>query len=179
MNFLQENALKYTSVKWPLIGAFLLGVIPVLLQEGINTQLIPAEYHSLILTIVLPALAYFGKKKYQPELHPEPTILLVEDIDFFPGAGFAANGKTRHGSVFRSAFRDHGADQLPHGVGSLFGNGPAGHGWLGFHHRIAVGIHDFRNQIRFQQIAAVDHGGYGPYQLQGRNFKGLSKGTGG
>ena len=75
MNFLQENALKYTSVKWPLIGAFLLGVIPVLLQEGINTQLIPAEYHSLILTIVLPALAYFGKKKYQPELHPEPTIL--------------------------------------------------------------------------------------------------------
>lgn len=75
MNFLQENALKYTSVKWPLIGAFLLGVIPVLLQEGVNTQLIPAEYHSLILTIVLPALAYFGKKKYQPELHPEPTIL--------------------------------------------------------------------------------------------------------
>jgi len=75
MNFLQENALKYTSVKWPLIGAFLLGVIPVLLQEGINTQLIPAEYHSLILTIVLPALAYFGKKKYQPELHPEPTLL--------------------------------------------------------------------------------------------------------
>lgn len=50
MNFLQENVLKYTSVKWPLIGAFLLGVIPVLLQEGINTQLIPAEYHSLILT---------------------------------------------------------------------------------------------------------------------------------
>ena len=48
MKVIPENALKYTSVKWPLIGAFLLGVIPVLLQEGINTQLIPTEYHSLI-----------------------------------------------------------------------------------------------------------------------------------
>lgn len=75
MKYNTDSPFKYLSVKLPILGAFLLGVIPVLLQEGINTQLIPPEYHTLILSIILPALAIIGKKKYQPELHPEPTIL--------------------------------------------------------------------------------------------------------
>ena len=67
MKFIPENVWKYLSVKLPIIGAFLLGVLPVLIQEGINTQLIPAEYHALLLSIVLPALAYIGRKIAQPK----------------------------------------------------------------------------------------------------------------
>jgi len=75
MKLTAENPLKYLSVKWPLWGAFLLGVLPVILQQGIDTQVIPVEYHAMLLSIVLPMLSYFGKKKYQPELHPNPTLL--------------------------------------------------------------------------------------------------------
>lgn len=67
MKFIPENVWKYLSVKLPIIGAFLLGVLPVLIQEGINTQLIPTEYHALLLSIVLPALAYIGRKIAQPK----------------------------------------------------------------------------------------------------------------
>lgn len=75
MKFIQESAWQYLSVKLPAWGAFIFGVLPVLIQEGVNTQLIAPQYHAMLLTVVLPALALFGKKKYQPELHPEPTIL--------------------------------------------------------------------------------------------------------
>lgn len=75
MSFTSDNPMKYLSVKWPLWGAFLFGLLPAILQQGIDTQIIPSEYHAMLLTVVLPALALFGKKKYQPELHPEPTIL--------------------------------------------------------------------------------------------------------
>ena len=44
------------------------GVLPVVIQEGINTQLIPAEYHALLLSVVLPALAYIGRKIAQPKI---------------------------------------------------------------------------------------------------------------
>ena len=75
MSFISDNPMKYLSVKLPVWGAFILGIIPVILQQGIDTQIIPSEYHAMLLTIILPALALFGKKKYQPELHPEPTVL--------------------------------------------------------------------------------------------------------
>ena len=75
MSFTSDNPMKYLSVKWPLWGAFLLGLLPAIVQQGIDTQIIPPEYHAMLLTVVLPALALFGKKKYQPELHPEPTLL--------------------------------------------------------------------------------------------------------
>ncbi len=75
MKFIQESAWQYLSVKLPAWGAFIFGVLPVLIQEGVNTQLIAPQYHTMLLTVVLPALALFGKKKYQPELHPEPTVL--------------------------------------------------------------------------------------------------------
>lgn len=75
MKFIQESAWKFLSVKYPAWGAFFLGVLPTLIQKGIDTQLIAPQYHAMLLTVVLPALALFGKKKYQPELHPEPQLL--------------------------------------------------------------------------------------------------------
>ena len=75
MSYIKDNPMKYLSVKLPVLGAFILGVIPVILQQGVDTQIIPPQYHAMLLTVILPALALFGKKKYQPELHPEPTIL--------------------------------------------------------------------------------------------------------
>lgn len=75
MKLIEQNAWQYLSVKLPAWGAFIFGVLPVLIQEGVNTQLIAPQYHAMLLTVVLPALALFGKKKYQPELHPEPTVL--------------------------------------------------------------------------------------------------------
>ena len=75
MSYIKDNPMKYLSVKLPVWGAFILGIIPVILQQGIDTQIIPPQFHAMLLTVVLPALGYIGKKKYQPELHPEPTIL--------------------------------------------------------------------------------------------------------
>ena len=75
MSFTSDNPMKYLSVKWPLWGAFLLGLLPVILQQGMDTQVIPVEYHAILLSVVLPILGYLGKKKYQPELHPESTLL--------------------------------------------------------------------------------------------------------
>lgn len=75
MKFTSDNPLKYLSVKWPLWGAFILGLLPVVLQQGMETQVIPVEYHAVLLSVVLPILGYIGKKKYQPELHPVPTLL--------------------------------------------------------------------------------------------------------
>ena len=75
MKLTAENPLKYLSVKWPLWGAFLLGLLPVILQHGMDAQVIPVEYHAILLSVVLPVLGYLGKKKYQPELHPEPKLL--------------------------------------------------------------------------------------------------------
>ena len=69
MKLIEQNSWQYLSVKLPIVGAFLLGVIPVLIQEGINTQLIPSEYHALLLSAVLPLLATIGRKIKQPELH--------------------------------------------------------------------------------------------------------------
>ena len=68
MKLIEQNVWKYLSVKLPVLGAFLLGVLPVIIQEGINTQLIPAEYHALLLSVVLPALAYIGRKIAQPKI---------------------------------------------------------------------------------------------------------------
>ncbi len=69
MKLIEQNSWQYLSVKLPIVGAFLLGVIPVLIEQGINTQFIPPEYHALLLSIVLPLLAVIGRKIKQPSLH--------------------------------------------------------------------------------------------------------------
>lgn len=68
MKLIEQSVWKYLSVKLPILGAFLLGVLPVLIQKGIDTQLIPTEYHALLLSTVLPALAYIGRKIAQPKV---------------------------------------------------------------------------------------------------------------
>lgn len=75
------NTFKYLSVKLPIVGAFLLGVLPVLIQEGMNQQLIPTEYHALLVSLVLPLLAYFGRKKHQPELHKVQSFSATPNTD--------------------------------------------------------------------------------------------------
>src|SRR5690606_2992573 len=95
---------KYLSVKLPIIGAFLLGVLPVLIQEGINTQLIPTEYHALLLSIVLPALAYIGRKIAQPKTQTLGfATITAGHSNTDPGA---VNGKTKEADLvvnFRNA----------------------------------------------------------------------------
>lgn len=80
MKFIDESAFKYLSVKAPFIGAFILGVIPVLLQNGMDLQIIPVKYHAVLLTVVLPLLAAWGKKVYQPELHTPQIQGLISQV---------------------------------------------------------------------------------------------------
>lgn len=104
MKFIPENVWKYLSVKLPIIGAFLLGVLPVLIQEGINTQLIPTEYHALLLSVVLPALAYIGRKIAQPKTQTLGfATITAGHSNSDPGA---VNGKVKEADLvvnFRNA----------------------------------------------------------------------------
>ncbi|WP_313582641.1 N-acetylmuramoyl-L-alanine amidase [Acinetobacter variabilis] len=104
MKFIPENVWKYLSVKLPIIGAFLLGVLPVLIQEGINTQLIPAEYHAILLSVILPALAYIGRKIAQPKTQTLGfATITAGHSNTDPGA---VNGKVKEADLvvnFRNA----------------------------------------------------------------------------
>ena len=83
MKLIEQNSWQYLSVKLPIVGAFLLGVIPVLIEQGINTQLIPSEYHALLLSVVLPLLAVIGRKIKQPELHA-PELSGINSLLYVP-----------------------------------------------------------------------------------------------
>lgn len=123
MKFIPENVWKYLSVKLPIIGAFLLGVLPVLIQEGINTQLIPTEYHALLLSIVLPALAYIGRKIAQPKTQALGfATITAGHSNTDPGT---VNGKVREADLvvnFRNAvtyyLREAGVQVKNDGTGS-------------------------------------------------------------
>ena len=125
MKFIPENVWKYLSVKLPIIGAFLLGVLPVLIQEGINTQLIPAEYHALLLSIVLPALAYIGRKIAQPQLRNQPLGFVTVTAGHSNTDPGAVNGKIKESELvtnFRNAvtyyLREAGLQVKTDGTGS-------------------------------------------------------------
>lgn len=123
MKFIPENVWKYLSVKLPVLGAFLLGVLPVLIQEGINTQLIPTEYHALLLSIVLPALAYIGRKIAQPKTQTLGfATITAGHSNTDPGA---VNGKYKEADLvvsFRNAvayyLREAGIQCKTDGVGT-------------------------------------------------------------
>lgn len=104
MKLINESVWKYLSVKLPIIGAFLLGVLPVLIQEGINTQLIPAEYHAILLSVILPALAYIGRKIAQPKTQTLGfATITAGHSNTDPGA---VNGKVKEADLvvnFRNA----------------------------------------------------------------------------
>lgn len=69
MKMIDENPFKFLSVKLPLWGSFIFGLLPIIIDKSMDTQLIPTEYHALIVSIVLPTLAFYGRMIYQPELH--------------------------------------------------------------------------------------------------------------
>lgn len=74
MKFINDNPLKFLSVKLPIWGGVLFGLLPIILEKSMDTGLIPAEYHAIFISIVLPALAYFGRIIYQPELHKDKEL---------------------------------------------------------------------------------------------------------
>lgn len=69
MKFIRENPTKLLSIKLPFYGALLFGLVPMLLENMMNVQLIPEQYHAFILSVVLPTLSFIGRMIYQPELH--------------------------------------------------------------------------------------------------------------
>lgn len=69
MKFIDENPTKFLSVKLPFYGALLFGLLPIILEKSMGTGLIPQEYHAIVVSVILPSLAYIGRGIYQPELH--------------------------------------------------------------------------------------------------------------
>lgn len=70
MKFIKDNPLQFLSVKLPIYGALLIGVLPTILEHSIQLKLIPIEYHAIIVSVVLPALALLGRQIAQPDIRP-------------------------------------------------------------------------------------------------------------
>lgn len=69
MKFIQENPLKFLSVQLPIYGAFVLTVLPIIIEQAMQTQIIPMKYHAIIVSAVLPILTIIGRLIKQPKLH--------------------------------------------------------------------------------------------------------------
>lgn len=67
--FLHENPLKFLSVRLPIYGAFILTVLPLIIEQAMHTQIIPKEHHATVMSVVLPLLAIIGRLIKQPKLH--------------------------------------------------------------------------------------------------------------
>lgn len=105
MKLINESAWKYLSVKLPILGAFFLLVLIPLVQWLIDYQIIPPQYHALITGIVLPALAWLGRKIAQPSLNQPLGFVAVTagHSNTDPGA---VNGKIKESQLvtnFRNA----------------------------------------------------------------------------
>ena len=105
MKLINESAFKHLSVKLPMLGAFLLLVLIPALQWALDFQVIPKEYESVLIGVVLPLLALIGRKIYQPSLHNVNQFVTItaghSNVD--PGA---VNGKFKEAelvSQFRNA----------------------------------------------------------------------------
>ncbi|WP_111861112.1 N-acetylmuramoyl-L-alanine amidase [Acinetobacter sp. CFCC 10889] len=105
MKLINESPWQYLSVKLPMLGAFLLLVVIPALQWALDYQLVPDKYEAIIVGTVLPALAWIGRKIYQPNLHNVNSFVTVtaghSNVD--PGA---VNGKYKESELatkFRNA----------------------------------------------------------------------------
>ena len=78
MKLIDQNAWKYLSVKLPILGAFLMLVLIPALQWALDFQVIPQQHHALIVGIIIPALAWIGKKIAQPELHQSTSSAQIQ-----------------------------------------------------------------------------------------------------
>lgn len=79
MNQQKINPFQYLQVKLPTWGLFLLGLLPIIVQYAMDQQVIPTQYHALILVVLLPLLRELGKRIPQPELH-QPQITSVSQF---------------------------------------------------------------------------------------------------
>jgi N-acetylmuramoyl-L-alanine amidase len=120
----KTNPFQYLQVKLPTWGLFLLGLLPIIVQYAMDQQVIPTEYHVLILTIVLPLLQQIGKRIPQPELHEVQSFATITagHSNTDPGA---VNGKTKESDLvvnFRNAvahyLREGGVHIKTDGVGT-------------------------------------------------------------
>ncbi|WP_180036390.1 MULTISPECIES: N-acetylmuramoyl-L-alanine amidase [unclassified Acinetobacter] len=106
MKLIQESAFQYLSVKLPLLGAFLMLVLIPLLQWLTDYQIIPQQYHATVTGILIPALAWLGRKIAQPKLHNQPlgfATITAGHSNSDPGA---VNGKIKEADLvtnFRNA----------------------------------------------------------------------------
>lgn len=105
MNQQKINPFQYLQVKLPAWGLFLLGLLPIIVQYAMDQQVIPTEYHALILAVVLPLLRELGKRIPQPKLHQVHNFATITagHSNSDPGA---VNGKTKESELvtnFRNA----------------------------------------------------------------------------
>lgn len=73
MKFIKENPMKFLSVQLPIYGAFFIGVLPVMIEKAMQTQIIPAEHHAFLMTVILPILTILGRMIKQPSLNNKET----------------------------------------------------------------------------------------------------------
>lgn len=124
MKLINESAWQYLSVKLPMLGAFLLLVIIPALQWALDFKLIPDQHYAVVTGVVIPALAWIGRKIAQPSLHNVNPFVTVtaghSNID--PGA---VNGKFKEAELvtkFRNAvahyLKEAGVAIKTDGIGS-------------------------------------------------------------
>ena len=61
MAFIKESVIKKYSVLLPYIGGTV-SLLALVLQAALDNQIIPLEYHLIIISMVIPMLAYLGRK---------------------------------------------------------------------------------------------------------------------
>lgn len=124
MKLINESAWQYLSVKLPVLGAFFMLVLIPFVQYLVDYQLIPEKYYALVTGIVIPALAWIGRKISQPNLQNVNQFVTItaghSNVD--PGA---VNGKFKEAELvtkFRNAvayyLREAGIAIKTDGVGS-------------------------------------------------------------
>ncbi len=75
MKLINENVWKFDSVKYGAYMALFLSCVHLILQEVYNANVLPEPYQSIASIILVFLATYVGRKKAQPELHPDPTVL--------------------------------------------------------------------------------------------------------
>lgn len=124
MKFIEDSALKYLSVKLPLLGAFLMLAVLVI-QWALDFNFVPEQYAPFIVGTVLPALSWLGRKIAQPSLHQQPLGFVTVTAGHSNSDPGAVNGKIKESELvtnFRNAvvyyLREAGITTRTDGTGS-------------------------------------------------------------
>lgn len=124
MNFINESAWKYLSVKLPILGAFLM-LAALVLQWALDFNFIPQQYAPFIIGTVLPALSWIGRKIAQPNLQQQSLRFATITAGHSNSDPGAVNGKIKEADLvtnFRNAvsfyLREAGVQVKNDGSGS-------------------------------------------------------------